>query len=326
MIKNRRARGFTLVEILIAMTLLTLISAFMLSSLGPWLAFKQKLDTDRKLMEVKALFSTIYERNAWTVETDPGPVFTFSGGVLTNSPMNGATCVSQIAALNGLSQYFSDGLPAGEQDGHGNPFCILISPQLTQFYNGLPVYYHNIALVSMGRNAVKEAGTSINPANGALTLAGDDTGILITGFTIHSKKYQETADRLDRVAKLYEQYFTARFLSNPARDVTIDYFAAGNPSGSWDTSGGTVPGTGLFAGPGADPISSVLASLGIGPEEGQSAYEINNTMYVANFNETVPAGPAVRSSVGGTPPPFTAILYAPMPGGTNLVKIATGNY
>jgi prepilin-type N-terminal cleavage/methylation domain-containing protein len=320
-------KGFTLIEILVALAILTVISLSLVQFLAPWMAFKSKLDTDRKLMEMKTLMTTIYERNAWAVETNSGANFTFSGGVLTSSTLTSArSCNSQFTALSGLSSYFSDGLPAGENDGFGNTFCFLISPQLSTTLNGVNIYFHNIAVVSPGHDAQLDVGTNINPATGALTLGGDDTGILINGFTIQEKKVHETESRLARVGSLYESYFTARFLANPSRDVTIDYFANGNPPGTWDSTG-SIGGTGGTA----QSVQSILGNpstgLGIGPEETMSSYEINNTLLVANYNECA-AGACVRSSAGGGLPPFTALLLAPLPGpGANyLVKVATGNY
>jgi prepilin-type N-terminal cleavage/methylation domain-containing protein len=325
-INRRDQRGFTLIELLISLAILTAISLSLVSFLSPWMAFKQKLDTDRKLMEVKALFTTVYERNAWTVDSTDAAVFTFAGGTLKNSVLTGArSCVSQEATLQSLASYFTDGLPQGELDGFANPFCFLISPQLLAVRNGINVYYHNIAIVSTGRDSALAAGTSIS-GTGALTLAGDDFGVLINGYTVQEKKFRDTEARLARVASLYESYFTARFLANPSRDAMIDYFARGNPSGAWDGAG-TVDGTsGAFV-----PVSSRLTQLGLGPEEMMSAYESNNGIVVANYDECVtqPTGTTcVRSAKNGGAPPYTALLVAPMPGPTTnyLVKVATGNY
>jgi prepilin-type N-terminal cleavage/methylation domain-containing protein len=326
-IKPRHQRGFTLIELLISLAILTAISMSLLSFLSPWMAFKQKLDTDRKLMEMKALFTTVYERNAWMVETAPAATFTFAGGALTNSALTGArSCISQGATLTALASYFSDGLPQGEQDGYGNPFCFLISPQLSIQKNGVNVYYHNLAIVSSGRNSELEATTTMSAA-GALNLAGDDTGVLINGFTVQEKKFRETETRLARIATLYESYFTARFLLNPSRDALIDYF--GNGGASFDSSGTVTTTGGVFA-----SVGATLGSLGLGPEESFSAYESNNSITVGNYNEctthaagtTCVRSPATPSSGGA--PPYTAILRAPLPGpGSNyLVKVATGNY
>lgn len=324
--KVRAQKGFTLIELLISLAILTAISLSLLSFLSPWMAFKQKLDTDRKLMEIKSLFTTVYERNAWSVEAASGAVFTYAGGTLTSSALTASrSCVSQSTELQALASYFSDGLPQGENDGFSNPFCFLVSPQMSILKNGVNVYYHNLAIVSTGRDSALDAGTSINAA-GALTLAGDDFGILINGYTVQEKKFRETEARLARIASLYESYFTARFLANPSRDPMIDYFANGNGPGAWDTAG-TVTGT-MGA---AKPAGSHLGQLGLGPEESQSAYETNNAILVANFNECVtqPTGTTcVRSSTGGTTPPYTALVFAPLPGPVtnNLVKVATGNY
>jgi prepilin-type N-terminal cleavage/methylation domain-containing protein len=328
-IKSRSPGGFTLIELLISLAILTAISLSLLSFLSPWMAFKQKLDTDRKLMESKTLFTTVYERNAWTVETTNASVFTFAGGTLTNSPLTGTrSCISQSGTLQSLAAYFSDGLPQGENDGYANPFCFLISPQLSMLKNGVNVYYHNLAIVSTGRDSALDAGTNINATTGALTLGGDDSGVLINGYTIQDKKFRETEARLTRIASLYESYFTARYLQNPSRDVMIDYFAS-NQNGvtaGWD-SAGTISGTGgVMRG-----VSGWLGALGIGPEEGYSSYETNNGIAVGNFNECVSQATGttcVRSSNGGTAPPYTALLVAPLPGpaDTFLVKVVAGNY
>jgi prepilin-type N-terminal cleavage/methylation domain-containing protein len=326
-IKRRNQGGFTLLELLISLAILTAISLSLLGFLAPWMAFKQKLDTDRKLMEIKALFTTVYERNAWMAETTDTATFKFSGGVLTTSPLTSArSCVSQVASLQSLGSYFSDGLPRGEMDGYANSFCFLISPQLSLLKNGVNVYYHNIAIVSAGRDSALDANTMMDASSGSLTLAGDDTGVLINGYTIQEKKFRETEARLSRIASLYESYFTARFLANPSRDVMIDYFAKANPAGAWD-SAGTVEGTtGALT-----PVSTPLGQLGLGPEESYSSYESNNAIAVGNYDECVtqPTGTTcVRSSKGGGAPPYTALLIAPLPGPTTnyLVKVATGNY
>jgi prepilin-type N-terminal cleavage/methylation domain-containing protein len=327
--KRRGQKGFTLIELLISVAILTAISLNLLGFLSPWMAFKQKLDTDRKLMEMKSLFTTIYERNAWRVESNPASVFTFDGGFISHSIVTPTgPCPSLDAALLPLASYFSDGLPQGANDGYANPFCFLISPQLSMTKNGVNVYYHNIAIVSTGRNSSIDTGTGINPVTGALVLAGDDSGVLVNGYTIQDKKFRETEARLARIASLYESYFTARFLQNPSRDVMIDYFAReqGGSTAGWD-SAGTIRGTaGVF-----QPVSTWLGSLGLGPEEGQSAYETNNAILVGNYNECVTQATGttcVRSSNGGVAPPYTAMLIAPIPGptATFLVKVATGNY
>lgn len=318
---KRTERGFTLFEILIALALLTGISLFLLNALTPWMSFKQKLDNDRKLMEMKTLFTTVYDRNAWTAETRSDNVFAFNGGTLTNSTLTATgTCQSQMPTLQALSEYFTDGLPQGELDGYANPFCILVSPQLARNTQGVTLYYHNIAIVSSGRDTRLE---STMDATGALRLNGDDTGVLINGYNIHQQKYKETAARMARVASLYEAYFTTRFLSNPARDISVDYFATGNPSGAWDT-GGSIGGTGEN---GFLSVRTQLQPLGVGPEEATTAYEMNNDITVGNYNGCR-GGVCVRSSGGGQQAPFTAVLHGNLPGpaGNSIVRVVTGNY
>lgn len=327
MTTKKAQAGFTLLEILVAMVLLTVISVVLVGSLGPWLNFKQKLDTERKLTDLKTAVSLAYGANAMTAEYETSGKLRLATGTVLPSTQAGTQCATDDASWQALSSYLPEGPQTAQKDGYGAPWCVLITPQLQTTINGVPVYYHNLAIVSMGKQGTLDKATQLDPATGALTLGGDNLGILISGYSVQKEKLEQTQARMDKLASLYETYFTTQYLSNPARDITVDYFATGNPSGNWDTSGtGTVPGTGSSGSNGYSALSA-LGSLGVGPVEASSAYELSNQIQVANFNECVQAT-CVRSSANGGTPPFTALLYVPLPGpsGTYLVKTVTGNY
>jgi len=321
--KNKQ-KGFTLLEILIAMALLTVISIVMIGSLGPWLSFKQKLDTDRKLQDIKAALILAYGANAMTAESSAGPQLQLVTGTVSQTPINGSVCVTDVATWQALATYLPEGPTVTQVDGYSAPWCVLITPQLQATLNGVTVYYHNIALVSMGREGKLDSATTLNPTTGALTLGGDNTGILVNGYSVQADKLTITVARMDKLASPYGIYFTSRYLGNPNRDIMVDYFATSNPGGSWDTSG-----TGLVLGTqtGSEPASTILAPLGVSTLDGTSAYEVNNVIQVSNFScEPITATCPQTSNNGGSPP-YSALLFTALPGPQNiLIKTITGNY
>lgn len=320
-----RQQGFTLLEILIALVLLTVISVVLVGSLGPWLSFKQKLDTERKLNDLKTAFTLAYDANAMTAEGESGALLKLATGTVAPTTQGGTQCVADPASWQALANFLPDGPQSSQLDGYGAPWCVLINPQQQTVINGAPVYFHTVAIVSTGRSGRLDPTTRLDPETGALTLGGDNMGVLVSGYAVQKTKLEQTQARLDKLASLYETYFTAQYLGNPARDIMVDYFATSNPTGAWDNSGaGTVGGT---QGQLEVPALTLLGSVGAGEVETTSAYETANQIYLANFNECI-QGTCVRSSADGLAPPYTALLYAPLPGpaGTYLVKTVMGNY
>lgn len=323
-------KGFTLLEILVAMVLLTVISVVLVGSLAPWLNFKQKLDTERKLSDLKSVLTAAYEANAMSIERASDSQLILATGTVVPTAVDGERrCIADDTSWKAMAEYLPDGPQSALLDGYNSPFCILISPQLSAPVNGVTVYYHNVAVVSMGRAGILDEGTRLDSATGGLTLAGDNLGVFVSGFETQKLKLNKTQARLDSLATLYETYFTAQYLGNPARDITVDYFATDNPAGYWDSpapaGSGVVPGTGTLGA--LVPALNVLHFLGVGPVETVSAYESPNQIYIANYNECI-SNVCVKSSVGGGTPPYTALLYTPIPGpsGTYLIKTVNGNY
>lgn len=70
-----KQKGFTLIEILIALASLTAISLFIVQALGPWLTFKQKLDTEDRLNLIGKTFEAIYTDNAFNIDDASSDVF-----------------------------------------------------------------------------------------------------------------------------------------------------------------------------------------------------------------------------------------------------------
>ena len=320
--------GFTLIEVMITMSLITFLAFFVIDSLGPGLAFKQRIDTERKLKELHTAVKFAYDSNPMRMESDAGTVLTLPLGVVPSSTLNEVrSCITPTQNLAALAPFLTSSAENATLDGFNQPLCLVVSNRLQRTFDGVPLNYHNIALISGGTNGVLEEGTSFNPETGILITTGDDTGTLIDGFSIQATKLKELKNRLDNIAMSYSTYFTNRFLSSPARDISVDYFA-----NTWDTAGSIAETTG-----GAVPVGTALAQLGLGDLESKAPYEFiatqagadNNDIMLNNSNGCVPPddAPCVRSPTSGDIPPFTVILYAILPGGeSSISKTVTGSY
>jgi prepilin-type N-terminal cleavage/methylation domain-containing protein len=312
---KQQPRGFSLVEVLIALTLITVISFVVIGAVAPWLGMKQSMDTDRHLQDIRQGLTAFYEQNAMDAETQPGTSFF---GFQTSTLDGAGYCVVQAAPFGQLKTLISDGGNSAAKDGYSNPWCLYVSPQLSAAVDGVTLYYRNVGIVSAGANGKPDAGTGMDGA-GNMTFGGDDVGVLVSGFDIQKQKLKETMRRMARTGDIYESYFTTRFLAYADRDITRDYFydgVVGNTNGAWGR------------------ISTVLGTIGVSPEDSVSAWEPSasvpdNNILVGNASEVM-NGIQARSplSTGMGSLPYTALLVARIPGpGTPYVtRVVVGGY
>jgi prepilin-type N-terminal cleavage/methylation domain-containing protein len=321
---TRSQRGFTLIEVLIALVLVTLISVAIMGSLGPWLSFKEKLDTQHKLADAEAAIQLAYTANAMTVDSVGANYIQLSDGaqMLASTTQNGR-CVANQNTWQALSNFLPEGPRNSSLDGFQQPFCVFISNQLSAPGPGATVYYHNIAIVSLGTSGLLDPATSFDANTGALNVAGDNTGILVNGYAVQLDKLNQTQKQLDKIASTYETYFTSEYLSTASRDVTIDYFAnSGSGALGWDANGSVMVTSGWTA------ANTVLQPIGVSQQDAQTPYESNNVVLVGNTQESLD-GATVRSPASNfNAPPYTALLAAPLPGpnGNYLIETVHGNY
>lgn len=313
---RKKSAGFTLMEMLVAMALVTLISLVVMGSVGPWLAFKQKLDNERKMQDVRNGISSLYAAKSMAVELQGDGLL---DGFVSAVP-GSVNCEEQSAAFVASAERFSDSTAHSPRDGYGSPWCIYISRVNNELKDGVNLYYRNVAIVSGGPDGTVDPATTFSDT-GALTLGGDDAGVTISGREIQAEKLRETLRRMNRVAQMYETYFTTRYLANSARDITLYYF-----SNTYDLQGvvGSTGGTWANA-------ASALAQIGVSPTDAYTPWESDNSIQVGNFKETV-NGSTVRSpdTTGVGMLPYTALLRARVPSPASspayAVQAVIGNY
>lgn len=310
-------QGFTLVEALVSLALITIISLVVIGALAPWVGFKQSIDTERKLQDVKQGLLSYYDANAMTVEAQGSGRFgPFQRSALTP----GQGCADQLSAFESLSSKFSESAQQVAKDGYVNPWCVLVSEPLSTLRDGVTLWYRNVAMVSTGRDGKLDTKTAMDSA-GNLVTDGDDSGVVVSGYDVQAGKLNETLKRLERVSNMYETYFTTRFLANTDRDITRYYF-----SRTYDNTGAVPSTEGNWT-----PVASALASIGVASTDALTPWEQFNNIEVGNATEQI-NGVQVRSpaTTGVGTLPYTALLRARLPAPAGQTAYATqvvvGNY
>ncbi|APZ42558.1 hypothetical protein BW247_05160 [Acidihalobacter ferrooxydans] len=235
---SRRQRGFTLIEILIAIGLMAVMVAVSYPIFNSMLVFGQQQKTHARLLQVQQALTRAYEDNAMTVDTDTGAAFCGAGAHCVTSTASSNTQPSAVSASSALGAGTAAALAAIAQaqgintrtlevDGFGKYYHYYVSDKLTsQSCTNCPqLYYHVIAVVSTGGKNALSPNTHFNASTGQLTLGTGDQGIVVSGLPIEQKYVDETMKQLRRVADAYGQFFTFQYLNSSSRNPSIDYFS-----------------------------------------------------------------------------------------------------
>lgn len=309
-----RPGGFSLVEVVIALAVISAIAALAAATLGPWLAFRQSMETERRLKETVQALEAGYRENAMAIDNNPGAVLAFPGSPIANNTTATATTFSAVERYSSLSA------AQMASDGFNMPVLVFVSNRLSQQVEGVTLYYHIAAVVSGGRNGVIQPGTSFDAATGRLVLAGDDKGMIVDGYRVQRANYDLTLAKIRRLALAWQDYFQSRYLAVGTRDVSIDYFGSpGTPANRWD-SGNSVPNTnGAYVSAVSAGIHSVL---GLSVSEVTDAY--GQALRIDNSSAMTrnPGNP----NPSMTTPPYTARVSTVLPGGVVLEMSVSGLY
>ena len=195
-----RQAGFSTLEIVVAVILTGLVSATLLGSYTAWVDQSSKDETRLRLRLLKNAFTEGYRREVLTVSPGGGVAGVTFGGVDVPS---GADATDALLAP--LQTYGSLSSAVLARDGFGRPIRIFVSDELNQVVGGTTLFFRVIALVAPGRNGV--INSVWTPANGTLALAGDDAAEIVNGYAAVREIYDDTNDRLSRLAATYQNYF-----------------------------------------------------------------------------------------------------------------------
>ncbi|MDE3010042.1 MAG: prepilin-type N-terminal cleavage/methylation domain-containing protein [Pseudomonadota bacterium] len=310
------AGGFTLIELVVTLTLLMLLSAIVATGFSPWLAFQQALETDQRLAAQQQLWMAWLERHAGEVEqagADPGLA-------LGERWLADGTLLDAASWQLPLSAALGAAGPALVEDGFHQPWRMHVSRSLLRDERGIALHYHVLALVSPGANGRIEPATRFDAATGLLLLAGDDRGVLIDGWPLARQQLERLDARLERAGNAWQDWFRARWEGDAERDPSIDYFAGpcpGDPLASaWDGGPDALPPSCDAA---SDPAAPGLRlGLSIGELRDPTGAPLHFDANSAATRNPDQADPGLRI------PPYSAMVSGGLPGGTRVQRSVLG--
>lgn len=345
MISTRKQSGFSLTEILIALALTVLIGAVMWPLVASLERYEQQLTTRSALSAWQSALTAQYIQDAWSIDSTAGAIVTFdaagaytltSGNTLSalanpGSYQNGITLVAQSAGESPQKMAL---------DGFNRPFVVFVSNQIQGSYDGYPLYYHVIALVSNDGGAynasgqVLDPGTTFDPTTGRLTVGGHDLATIVNGFAIEHQLADRTLERMRALATQYSTLFETSYLANTTRSIAVDYFANSGATGNqnWDPAS-------IINNTEGQAYTSPAGTASASNAEAVTTADPNNALGASPADETdawgYPMGIENAGSVARNPsnpngvmanPPYTAFIDDWFPGMVLVRATATGTY
>lgn len=318
--RRGRLRGFTLIELTVATLVIAVLSFSFLGGYSFLARTNSQLATRDRMDRLRIALIAAYRNNARAIESSTVREVFFAAGVAIadGSDSSNAMTAAALARIAGYGQLSPVEAQVDEFQGR---FRFLVSNRLTTTMpGGYAVYYRKIAVVSPGYNGRVDPGTGMDGATGAVTVAGDDAAVVIDGFQIQRELAEQTVQKVDRIAKAYERYFTNRYLANLSRDVSIDYFAAsGATPARWDASGLAAGSGGVFA----DATTLNLAqALGVASSDLQDGYGTGIQVDNSSNQTRNPDNSTAAMSI----PPYSALVRASLVAGQAYARSALGSF
>lgn len=321
--KVKVQRGFTLIEMMVAMSLAAVLLVIISDSVAPGLNFFGRVETDSRLKDLRAALIAAYSENAPAIDAVSTATFTLPTGAISPlSPNANMQCVGDGSTFAAIGKYLNTSATDIYHDGFGRSFCIYLTARQSLTINGVTFNYHSIAVVSPGVDGGIDATTALS-ATGVLTLGGDDKGILVDGRNLMQEKVNQSMAVINRAADAYQTYFNTRYLANATRDISVDYFAKtakdGSVSSSFDANG-VVP---TSAGVGANMVTlGAHTALGLTAADVTDAY--GQILLLDNSSDAV-RNPE-NSNAALQLPGYTARISTTLPGGLTLARTVVGTY
>ena len=322
-----RSAGFSLVEILVAISLMAIMTVAVAPQLKYLVNFQSGMQTQNLLSELQSGFAAAYQANVGTIEANSNAALSFPAGtVLPAGAAPGARCTATAATFAPWSDYTGHAASSLATDGYGAPLCVFISPQMAVTLNSVPLYYHVVAFVSTGPNRVLDAGPGLNQTTGNLTLAGDDTGVTFNGQSFVLGQYNQTVTKMQNVAQALSAYYLMRYQADPTRSASIDYWSNGAGSAypsRWDLNNTPTSNQIPWETAATNMVTSTISTV-LSLSQNDVTDGFGHIMQFENASSNVRSPDSGAANSPMTFPPYTALISTTLPGGSVLSQAVVG--
>ncbi len=282
--KTKNNGGFTLVEMIIALAILTILVVVLFPLFSETIHFSKVTTTRARLNQLVKGLKVAYEKDAMVIDTTGANgdiVFTSNWSQVLGNPANplgsGTLTAGNTVTVTPVQSYtFGDpsSLETGfsaiagaagasplalATDGFGHPFWVYVSPEIEGNYDGYTVYYHDVGFLStdgapssvtpMSQGVTYTCTVSETGQDGCSFNLGSNGGQFdsvssFSGYAVELKLFKDTLRKMNIVADDYGSYFTTEYLANAQRNEDYDYFAG--PDTAWDGCGPNGQGGNIY--------------------------------------------------------------------------------
>lgn len=229
-------KGFSLLEILIAVSLFLTAMILYYNDIADMGAFKQRVETETRLKEVQSAFKNHYRTNAWNIDTvNANRYWLSSAGSAQDKGETAGQQWLDFAKISGIPQTYL-------QDGYNRAFRTLVTQRLNYPYEGVNIPYRVIAVITnVGGDIDPNTGlqvinSTLDDSNGRLNVAPGEMGFAFSTLPIAIEKFEQSKERLKKITNDYSQYYWGRYHSGIG-DVSVDYFGSFSGNNYWDPNG-----------------------------------------------------------------------------------------
>lgn len=230
----KKQKGFTLIEIVIVIGLVSVLFAISMPVINRLIDFSSSIESETNLQVMGKAIEEFYSENAWNIDENEE-----SSIELLNKEYakNGSNTLTNDSWKNIALTYTSS--TNSLYDGYNHAFKIFVSNRQEEYYNGVLIPFHIIALVtgngkSVDKNGASVVETTFDVDTGKVEVADGESVYIISGYDIQKDKFDKSVRKLDTVAKAYEDYYWSRYATR-GNEPAINYFGKidGNPR--WDS-------------------------------------------------------------------------------------------
>lgn len=340
---RQEQRGFSMIEVVLTIVFFMMLIIAGTGAVGPWVNFKQRHDTIRKIEEAKKGLLMMYQTSSFYVDGYSfyvdGTVYGDAIHILNNSGLheistplnNGTICPATIEEIRNnlplkyLASYMSSSLDESMTDGYKNLFCIVVSPPLVKQIDGSNLIYHVITLISKGGNRELDAEYAADPVTGMINLEGDDLATYINGLDVQEQNYRSVVKKVEKIASAYQEYFHAMYLADSLRSTAKDYFYREVSSGGF-----SVPANSGISKDAFDCNAVDFQELGVSESDCLDPWIAGNGDTIPNRIWITSTSSTNRSPANADPAmkiaPWTASVSSFLPGGSRVTRTVMGLY